>query len=163
MAPMRLRPYQPGDAEAVLALNQANLDAVGWLDAERLAWLTGMAEACLIADAGGALAGFAVVLAPGTAYDSANYRWFGERFDDFAYLDRIVVAPAYRRTGVGTVIYDAAEEQAHNHGRMTLEVNVDPPNEPSLAFHERRGYGEVGRLRQGNGKTCGMLVKQLPS
>ena len=28
---------------------------------------------------------------------------------------------------------------------MTLEVNVDPPNPPSLAFHAGRGYVEVGR------------------
>ena len=28
---------------------------------------------------------------------------------------------------------------------MTLEVNVDPPNPPSLAFHARRGYVEVDR------------------
>jgi len=28
---------------------------------------------------------------------------------------------------------------------MTLEVNVDPPNPPSLAFHSGRGYVEVGR------------------
>jgi uncharacterized protein len=32
------------------------------------------------------------------------------------------------------------------YGRMTLEVNLVPRNEASLAFHERRGYAEVGRL-----------------
>ena len=161
MAPMRLRAYEPADAEAVLALNQANLDAVGGLDAERLRWLISMADTCLLADDAGALAGFTITLTPGTGYDSANYRWFTERFDDFLYLDRVVVAPPYRRAGVGTLIYDAAEARAHGRGRMTLEVNVDPPNEPSLAFHRRRGYVEVGRLEQAPGKTCSMLVKEL--
>ena len=161
MAGVRLRPYEPADAEPVLALNQANLDAVGWLDAERLAWLVDLADSALVADAGGDLAGFAITLVPGSPYDSVNYGWFSQRYDDFSYLDRIVVAPAYRRSGVGTLIYDAAEDRARRHGRLTAEVYIDPPNESSLAFHRRRGYAQVGRLRQANGKTCSMLVKEL--
>ena len=162
MTTMRLRAYEPTDADPVLALNQASLDAVGWLDGERLEWLVALADTCLVAEDDGALAGFTIVLAPGTAYDSINYAWFGQRYDDFAYLDRVVVAPAYRRSGVGTLIYDTAEERARDRGRMALEVYVDPPNPPSLAFHGRRGYAEVGQFRQANGKTCSMLVKELP-
>jgi len=161
MAAVRLRPYEPADAGRVLALNQANLDAVGWLDAERLEWLVGLADSSLVADNDGELGGFAITLAPGTAYDSVNYAWFAHRYDDFSYLDRIVVAPAYRRSGVGSLIYEAAEDRARGHGRLTAEVYVDPPNESSLAFHRRRGYVEVGRLGQANGKTCSMLVKEL--
>ena len=162
MAAMRLRPYESTDADAVLALNQANLDAVGWLDAERLEWLVGLADSSLVAADDDVLAGFAITLAPGTAYDSLNYAWFAQRYDEFSYLDRIVVAPAYRRSGVGSLIYDAAEGQARRQGRLTAEVYVKPPNEPSLAFHRRRGYAEVGRLEQANGKTCSMLAKELP-
>lgn len=158
---MRLRPYETADADAVLALNQANLDAVGWLDGEQLGWLVGMADLSLVADDGGTLAGFTIVFAPQTAYDSANYAWFGQRYDDFGYLDRVVVAPAYRRSGVGTLIYDAAEDHVRPRGRMALEVYAEPPNEPSLAFHDRRGYVEADRFRQANGKVCAMLVKPL--
>jgi len=161
MARMRLRPYDATDAEAVLALNQSNLDGVGELDADRLAWLIGIADRGLVADDAGELAGFAITLLPGTAYDSVNYGWFGQRYDDFGYLDRIVVAPAYRRSGVGSMIYDTAEEGAGEHGRLTADVYAEPPNEVSLAFHRRRGYAEVGRLRQPNGKICAMLVKEL--
>ena len=161
MAGVHLRPYEPPDADAVLALNQANLDAVGWLDKARLDWLVGLASSSLVAEDGGELAAFAITLTPGTAYDSINYAWFAQQYDDFSYLDRIVVAPAYRRSGVGTLIYDAAEDRARRRGRLTAEVYVDPPNESSLAFHRRRGYAEVGRLRQANGKTCSMLVKEL--
>ena len=107
------------------------------------------------------LLGFTVTFAPGSAYHSINYRWFAQRYSDFSYLDRVVVAPAYRRQGIGSLIYDAAEQRARQRGRMTLEVYAEPPNEASLAFHERRGYEEVGRLRQVNGKICAMLVKEL--
>lgn len=161
MRTVHLRSYTAADAAQVLALNQDNLDAVGWLDTERLAWLTGLADGCLVVEDDGVLAGFAITLVPGTAYDSINYRWFSERLADFRYLDRIVVSPDYRRHGVGTRIYDAAEDGARAHGRLAAEVYVEPPNVVSLAFHERRGYAEIGRLEQADGKTCSMLVKEL--
>lgn len=163
MRAMRLRPYDATDAEAVLALNQANLDAVATLDTARLAWLVGMADMCLVAEAdGGQVVGFTIVLTPGTAYDSINYRWFRERLGDFSYLDRVVVSPDHRRSGIGSAIYDAAEERARERGLMALEVYVEPPNGPSIEFHRRRDYVEMGRLPQGNGKVSSMLVKQLP-
>ena len=155
------RPYEPGDAEAVLALNQSALDAVSSLDLGRLGWLSDLADTCLVITDGSRLAGFAIMIGHGTDYDSINYAWFTERYDDFGYLDRIVVDPAYRRTGVGSSLYDAAESAASRHGRMTLEVYAEPPNPASLAFHRSRGYSEVGRLEQANGKTCAMFVKEL--
>lgn len=155
------RPYAPSDANAVLTLNQSALDAVSSLDLNRLSWLAGLADSCLVITDGDRVAGFAVMLGSETEYDSVNYAWFGERYESFGYLDRIVVDPAYRRTGVGSTLYDAAEAASARHGRMTLEVYVEPPNEASLAFHRSRGYVEVGRLEQSNGKTCGMFAKEL--
>jgi uncharacterized protein len=155
------RPYDPTDTAAVVALNQSALDAVTSLDAERLAWLCGLADQCLVVPDGDRLAGFAVMIGPATAYDSINYAWFTERYATFGYLDRIVVDPAYRRTGVGSALYDATEAASARHGRMTLEVYVEPPNAASLAFHRSRGYAEVGRLEQANGKVCAMFAKEL--
>ncbi|MDQ3629379.1 MAG: GNAT family N-acetyltransferase [Actinomycetota bacterium] len=156
-----LRPYVPGDAGAVLALNQSHPDSVGPLDVRRQAWLVSLADSCLVADVAGELAGFVVTVAPGTAYDSPNYRWFEGTYADFAYLDRVVVAEAHQRRGIGSLIYDAVEERARPRGRITLEVYAEPPNVGSLAFHAARGYVEVGRLAQGNGKVAAMFVKEL--
>ena len=155
------RPYEPGDADDVLALNQGALDAVSSLDLDRLAWLCDIADTSLVITDGSRIAGFAIMMGPASAYDSINYAWFTERYDDFAYLDRIVVDPSCRRTGVGSSLYDAAEGAASRHGRMTLEVYAEPPNQASLAFHRSRDYVEVGRLLQANGKTCAMFVKEL--
>jgi len=158
---MDIRPLAPADLDAVLSLNQGALDAVGPLDADRLAWLVGLADQVLVVDDGHTLAGFAVTVAPGTAYDSPNYRWFCDRYDDFSYLDRVVVAETHRRRGVGRSIYDKAE--AASPERMTLEVYAEPPNAASLAFHSSRGFVEVGRRPQDNGKVAAMLVKELGS
>lgn len=159
--PVRLRPYHERDAAPVLALNQSNLDGVGPLDPARLRWLVGMTSQALVADNDGTPAGFAFVIPARTDYDSRNYAWFGERFDEFGYLDRIVVAPGHRRRGIASLLYDAAEADARGSGRLLCEVYVDPPNEPSLAFHAGRGYQEVGQLPQADGKTCAMLAKDL--
>lgn len=160
---MQLRQITPSDHDAVLALNQGALDGVGPLDAARLEWIIGMADQPLLADDDGTVAGFVLTLVPGTAYDSANYRWFCERYEAFTYLDRIVIAPSHRRRGVGTTIYDAVEAAAaeRHHPRVALEVNVEPPNVASLGFHASRGYAEVGRLGQDDDKTVALMVKSL--
>lgn len=156
-----LRPYEVRDAAAVLTLNQSHLDGVGPLDAERQDWLVGMTEACLVAVDDDAVVGFVVTLPSGTAYDSPNYRWFGERYDSFSYLDRVVVADSHQRRGIGRLLYDEVEATAAARGRMALEVYVEPPNMASLAFHAARGYAEVGRLVQESGRMCAMFVKEL--
>lgn len=161
---MLVRRMEDSDLDAVLALNQGALDGVGTLTADRLEEILGYAEQSVVStDADGVLSGFALTLPPGTPYDSVNYRWYEDQFDadDFAYLDRVVVAPEFRRRGVGTLLYNVLEERARSRELMALEVYVDPPNEPSLAFHRARGYTEVGRLDQPNGKKVAMLVKRV--
>jgi uncharacterized protein len=142
-----LRPLADADVDDVLALNQANLDAVSAMDEDRLGQLRAWADRFDVVEEDGEPAGFVVTFGPGSPYDSANYRWFSERHrGDFYYLDRIVFADRFRRRGLGGFAYDELERVAARYGRMTLEVNLVPRNDASLAFHARRGYDEVGRL-----------------
>lgn len=138
-----LRPITPAEREAVLAINARNVPMVGPLDAARFDWLLSMARHASVICAGDAIAGWVLTLAPGTAYDSPNYRFFADRYDDFLYLDRIAIDQAFRRRGLGSRVYDELEAAAG--ARMVLEVNDD--NEGSLAFHRARGYVEVARER----------------
>lgn len=153
---MQIRTMASSDLDTVLGLNQGALEGVGTLDADRLQWLVGLADQALVADVDGDIGGFVITIAPATAYDSANYRWFEERFDSHCYLDRIVVAPTHRRLGIASMLYDRIEQTLP----VTLEVYAEPPNEPSLAFHAARGYEEIGRLPQVNGKVAAMFVKK---
>jgi predicted GNAT superfamily acetyltransferase len=156
-----LRPITEADVPAVLALNHRFVDLLSPLDAERLLWLVGLADHADVVEVDDQVAGFVLTMAPGAAYDSENYRWHAERYDDaFYYLDRIVIAEEKRRRGLAGFVYDAMEDAARPFSRMTLEVNVDPPNLGSLAFHERRGYVEVGRLGE-PGHVVGLMAKEL--
>jgi len=141
-----LRPITAADHAAVLALNEAHVELLSPLDKHRLWWLLDLAAHAdiIVSELDQRVAGFVLAFAPGTAYDSENYRWFSERFDDFLYLDRIAIDPAFRRRGLASAVYDELEAAATARGRMVLEVNHD--NERSLAFHRARGYVELDRL-----------------
>lgn len=143
------------DRRPVLALNQADVHHLSPLDERRLAQLVGWcahAEVVVADAAPHDVLGFVLTVPPGTAYDSPNYRWFGEQLDAFLYLDRIVVAPAARRRGVGSFVYDRMEAAAHAEqgGPLVCEVDIEPPNESSLAFHRARRYAELGRQQVGD-------------
>jgi predicted GNAT superfamily acetyltransferase len=157
----RLRPIQPSDHDVVLALNERNVEALAPMDADRLREIERLAHRFDVLDVDGEPAGFVVTFAPGSAYDSENYRWFGERYADrFYYLDRIVLDDRFRRRGLGGFVYDEVETVAKGYDRLALEVNLVPRNHVSLAFHSSRGYHEVGRLGD-EAHLVSLMVKQL--
>jgi len=156
-----LRPITAADHARVLAWNEAHVELLAPLDEARLAALLGWSETAAVLTHDGRDVGFVLTFGAGTAYDSENYRWFAARNPDFVYLDRIVVDPAVRRAGLGTRVYDALEADAATRAPVfCLEVNVDPPNDPSLAFHRARGYVEVGRQQAGD-HTVALFEKPL--
>ncbi len=151
----------PADHPAVLALNARHVERLSPMDQARLVTMLALADRALVVDVGGAVAGFAITFAPGTAYDSSNYRWFADRYGRwFYYLDRVVLDDAFQRQGLASRVYDEVEARATAFGRLAVEVDTQPPNEPSLAFHAGRGFAEVARWG-GGGKEVAMLVKEL--
>jgi hypothetical protein len=144
---VRLRPVTEADAADVLALNQAEVEMLAPMDETRFGELRSLADRFDVVEVEGSFGGFVITFAPGSAYDSENYRWFADRHGDgFCYLDRFVLHESQRRRGIGAWVYDEIEAAAAPYGLMTLEVNLVPRNDASLAFHAARGYVEVGRL-----------------
>jgi predicted GNAT superfamily acetyltransferase len=146
--PIRLRPVRDEDLDAVLALNEAEVEMLAPMDQARADELRGLADRFDVVEVAGVFGGFVVTFAPAAPYDSENFRWFGDRHahQGFYYLDRFVLHPSRRRLGIGGRVYDEIESAASSYGRMALEVNLVPRNDASLAFHAGRGYVEVGQL-----------------
>jgi len=158
---VEIRVIEHRDTAAVLAINDESVWATSPMDEASLSRATTEAAYPLVAKLDGEVAGFAIAYEPGSTYDSINYRWHADRFDDFLYLDRIVISSDFRRRGLASALYDAMEDHAKEHGRMVCEVNSEPPNVESLAFHAARGYREVGHLTQADGHQTVMLEKPL--
>ena len=149
--------------EAVLALNQAEVPHVGSIDLDSMQWFAAHADYFRLATVENRLAAYLIGMRPGTAYQSLNYRWFCDCYDDFAYVDRIAVAPFARRYGLASRLYDDfARSVPKSVDIMTCEVNLRPPNETSMQFHAKLGFRQVGSLTSDDGKKeVAMLLKNL--
>lgn len=159
----RLRPVGESDVADVLDLNEAEVEMLAPMDEARLHQLRELADRFDVVEVDGEFAGFVITFGPGSAYDSENYRWFQERHGErFYYLDRFVLTAAHRRRGLGGRVYDEVERAAAAYGRMTLEVNLVPRNDASLAFHARRGYAEVGQLGDEDHRVTLMEKRMSP-
>lgn len=154
---------QQTDLEEVLALNQSEVPHLGSVNIEQMRWFSKHAHYFRVAKVDQRLAGFLVGLRPGSSYQSLNYRWFCDRYAEFAYVDRIAVAPPARGLRIASKLYDDFTESLPETVKiLTCEVNVIPPNDGSMRFHARLEFREVGTLSTENGdKKVALLLKDL--
>lgn len=135
------------------ALNEAHAVELSSMSAEDFARHTSAAWRVLVSPPA---AGFVIALDHTARPDSPNHAWFRARLERFAYIDRVVVDSAARGRGVARALYDAviAQARADNLPVLTAEVNADPPNPASDAFHDRFGFTVMGEARLADrGKT----------
>lgn len=158
-----IRDAAPTDEDFILALNAASTPAVGEMALQTYRDIAAQAYRVLIAEAGGEPAGFLILIRPGSSYPSDNYGWFEEQFDRHLYIDRIAISERAKGQGVGRALYDAALKLAAELGeeRLTAEVNEDPPNPQSMAFHEKLGFRHLLSRMSGSGKVVAMLERPL--
>jgi len=169
--PFEVRSIAAADVDRVHAINEANVPEVGSVTVDRLRFLIDESPIALAVDdvpddgeaAQGSIVGFCLVLAPGSVYDSTNYRWFMEHRPDAWYLDRVAIDEAARGRGLGGALYDEVERRLAELGvdALTLEVNSDPPNEVSLRFHRSRGFVELTRRMTPYGIEVSMMERRI--
>ncbi len=160
---MPIRDLTPADLDSALVLNNAAVPAVNPHDATSWTRLLKLADRSWVVDDDGVLGGLLVAFGPGSSYASANYRWLDERFDGFRYVDRIIIGPRHQRRGLGSQLYAALEAHARDHGaqRLLCEVNVQPPNPQSVAFHTRSGWTAIEDRRLGPDKAVRYFERSL--
>ncbi|MCG7503454.1 GNAT family N-acetyltransferase [Mesorhizobium retamae] len=152
---------QAADEAAVLVLNNENAAELSWLEPQELsALITTSFSASRIGD----VEAFLLTFDQTATYDSPNFLWFRERYPSFVYVDRIVVAASARGRGHARRLYEDlfARAAAAGHDIVTCEVNLDPPNPGSDAFHAALGFREVGEaVIHGGKKAVRYYAKQL--
>ncbi|HET7480731.1 MAG TPA: GNAT family N-acetyltransferase [Rubrobacteraceae bacterium] len=72
-----------------------------------------------------------------------RYTWTSSE----AYVERLVVAPEFRKKGVARGLLHAAEDLARESGKETIGLHVSGQNIPALKLYEDEGYEEVSRQR----------------
>lgn len=161
---LRLRDVRDHELEHVLALNNSAGPSILPLDAAQARVFLTEARYFRVAEVDGHLAGFLIALTPEAAYSSPNFRWFQQQFEDFVYIDRIVVAGAYRRHGLGRIFYADVQSFAEvRSARLCCEVLLEPRDDASVLFHGTYGFREVGQqVLPGHGRVS-MLAKDLCS
>lgn len=160
---MKLADVTVDDLPAVLALNEAAVPHVSSVSVEEMRWFSKHAHYFRIARIDGQLAGFLIGLRPGLSYQSPNYRWFSDHYEDFGYVDRVAVSRRARRQRVATRLYeDYANSLIGEVGVMTCEVNLRPANDASMRFHELQGFARVASQQTDGGeKEVALLEKKL--
>lgn len=145
---------------ALLALNNAHATELSTLTPARFDSLLENAWLALAATDASALL---LAFHQSATYDSPNFLWFRTRLTRFAYIDRIVVVAGARRRGIAREMYAAVLERASAEGLdwLCCEVNLDPPNPSSSAFHAALGFAEMGRAILANGRAVRYLARSI--
>jgi len=146
---------------ALLALNNDHAQELSWLEPARLQHLV---EQSFLARRIGNLDAFLLAFDQSAQYDSPNFLWFRSRYPRFVYVDRIVVTSAARGRGHARTLYDDLFRHAvaAGHERVVCEVNTQPPNPASDAFHAALGFVEVGTASVYDGsRTVRYLMREL--
>ncbi len=160
-----IRPYEDGDAEQVLALNEACQPEVGPMDAAKLAGFVEWASVLRVVETDGRVVALLVGLTESAPYTSPNFAWFAERHKAFAYIDRVAVEESQRGAGWGPALYREFEAWAKGESKPVLcaEVNTEPPNPRSLRFHDVFGFDMVDQFEPYGAPDyrVGMMEKRI--
>jgi predicted GNAT superfamily acetyltransferase len=151
------------DLAALTALNNHHARETSLLSEEQLAGMIRMAFYARSFGPASTPAALLIAFDQRAPYQNPNFQFFRDRHQRFVYVDRLITAPHARRLGLARRLYDDLFLRATEAGHhvVSCEVNLDPPNPASKAFHAGMGFAEVGRARLENGKTVRYLEHAL--
>ena len=148
-----IRDVVDADFEAIVALNDGEVQQTSAMDVNRLRFLVTLSSYCKVVTVENRVVAFLIALREGAPYENDNYRWFSERFTTLIYVDRIVVNAGFSGRGVGSKLYGDLFEFARSErvATVTCEYNIEPPNPASQTFHDKFGFRELGTHWVANG------------
>jgi ribosomal protein S18 acetylase RimI-like enzyme len=132
-AAARLRRGRIGDLDALMALERTVFSADILSRRSFRRFLAAPTASLIVAEDGGKLAGYALVLYPPRSKHARLYS--------------IAVAPHIGRRGVGPILLAAAETAARRRHRRAMRLEVHEHNTRAIARYEKSGYRLLGRHR----------------
>tara|TARA_R110001592_G_scaffold275778_1_gene542889 strand:+ start:180 stop:776 length:597 start_codon:yes stop_codon:yes gene_type:complete len=156
MNSIQIRDVTEADFVRIVALNQAEVAHTSPMDRADIARLHDFSAYHTVITVDDVIAGFLLVMGPKSGYINDNYGWFKKHYNDFMYIDRIVLDIDYQGKQLGHALYRDLFSFAQQHGcqYVVCEYNVEPSNIPSAKFHQRLGFVEVGSQWLPGGKVA---------
>jgi len=148
------------DMSALIALNNSHAVELSWLEKPQF---ENMILNAIYARGITPDKGFLIAFDQTALYDNVNFLWFRARYENFIYVDRVVVDSAFRGQGAARALYADLFEFARSQWQSLIvcEVNTDPPNPASDKFHKRLGFKRVGDSLISSGKRVQYLAKHI--
>lgn len=158
-----IRPVRTSDLPALLTLNDRAIPHVNAVALGLFEQFAAEARYFGVACDRNRAVGFVIGITSEIAYNSPNFQWFKRRYDNFCYIDRIVVAGDYRGRGLGQRLYRQLERALDPRIRLlACEVNLHPRNDASLEFHTKLGFAALGAQETDGGtKRVQLMMKSL--
>lgn len=140
------KPPSEKEIQEMHCINQENIPEVGDVSKiEDFKALVHWSEHIFVHKSEEIIKAFVLSMREGNSYHSENYKYVSKLFPRFLYVDRIAVQEKFRRKGIAEKIYSKVISTGKDNNLDILcEVNTRPSNEPSLVFHEKMGFEEVG-------------------
>jgi len=160
IGPIELVSLLQRDLDTLIALNNAHAVELSWMEKPQF---EKMIRNAVYARGIAPAKGFLIAFDQTASYDNLNFQWFRTRYENFIYVDRIVVDGAFRGQGAARALYEDLFEFARSKRRILVvcEVNVDPPNPASDVFHKRLGFMHAGENLIPSGKRVEYLLKYI--
>jgi [ribosomal protein S18]-alanine N-acetyltransferase len=138
-----LRPYQPSDFEALLAMDQVCFPkTIAYGRREMKSYLQSEGSHCIVAEIPGPanpkmIAGFILT----------------ERSGEFAHIITLDVLEHFRRQSVGSRLLGAAEREAFADGVALMYLETATTNKAAIALWNKHGYRETGTIENYYGRS----------
>jgi ribosomal-protein-alanine N-acetyltransferase len=143
-----LRPYQPSDFEALLAMDQVCFPkTIAYGRREMKSYLQSEGSHCIVAENAGKVAGFILT----------------ERGAEIAHIITLDVLESFRRQSVGSKLLEAGERKAFAHGAAIMYLETATTNKAAIALWKKHGYCETGTIANyyGRGQNAFEMLKRL--
>ncbi len=163
--PLIIRDVQEHELDSILAINNAAGPSILPMDSTKARFFWDNAEYFRVAEHDGQITGFLIAVSHEVAHDSPNFLWFRQRYPQFMYIDRIVIARPRRGGGRGRAFYaDVMSFAELRWPLLCCEVFLEAGNNPAMLFHAGFGFREAGQqVMAGTQLRASMLTKQMCS
>ena len=146
---IRLRSYQPSDLETQHRIDQACFPReIAYGHMEMKFYLQSEGAHCVIAeipaDSQECVAGFILT----------------ERSAEIAHIITLDVLTRFRRRKIGSLLLEAAEQEAASRGAKRIVLETATTNKPAIALWKKHGYRQFGTIKNYYGRGLDALEMQ---